>query len=117
MILAFLVLGVGFYSLIWLLAAFQSSVTAGLIMSGVYAVLLLLGTVAYRIYKKAYEWEQGSIIREMKAIRLSHNNKPPYLNEQTHLLASLTVAQENREIAAMTTRTCLGCTGGRATFT
>lgn len=105
MILAFLVLGVGFFSLFFLLAAFSSSVTAGLIMSGVIAFVLLLGAVAYRLLKKGYEWEQGSIRREMEAIRLSHNSKPGYLNEQTRLVASLAAAQRNREIAALTTRT------------
>ena len=103
----FLVLGVGFFALIWLLAAFQSSVTAGLIMGGVYVLLLLLGTALYRRYKRNYEWEHGSIRREMKAISLKNNPnpKPAYLNDQVRFITSMHAAQERREIAALTTRT------------
>ena len=103
----FLVLGVGFFALIWLLAAFQSSVTAGLIMGGVYVLLLLLGTATYRRYKRNYEWEHGSIRREMEAI--SHKNnpnpKPYYLNDQVGFITSMVAAQERLELAALTTRT------------
>lgn len=107
MILALLVLGVGFFSLVFLLAAFSSSVTAGLIMSGVYVLLLLLGTAAYRRYKRNYEWEHGSIMREMRAISLKNNPnpKPGYLNEEKRSLAGLASLQRDREIAALTTRT------------
>ena len=92
-------------SLTFLLGGFAHSTMTGLVMSGVYGLFLLVGTVAYRLYKKAWEWEQGAPMREMKAIRASQNPKPCYLNEQTRFIASLTVAQRNREIAAMTTRT------------
>ena len=66
----------GLLALFFLLAAFSSSVMAGLIMGGVYALLLSLGTVAYRRFKSAWEWEQGTEIREMEAIRLKSNPKP-----------------------------------------
>ena len=105
MYLALVSLGIGFFALIWLLAAFQSSVTAGLIMGGVYVLLLLLGTATYRRYKRNWEWEQGSIMREMEAIRLSQNPKPCYLNEQKGKEAAKRAAQRNRELAALTTRT------------
>ena len=92
-------------SLTFLLGAFAHSTAAGLWMSGAYALFIIVGTVAYRFYKKAYEWEQGSIMREMKAIRASQNPKPCYLNEQKGKEAAKRAAQRNREIAALTTRT------------
>jgi len=94
-------------SLTFLLGAFSSSLTAGLVMSGVYALFLLVGTVAYRIYKKAYEWEQGSIIREMKAIHLKNNPnpRPSPFTKQSLQEAGERAKQRDREIAAMTTRT------------
>jgi len=92
-------------SLTFLLSAFTFSLTTGLITSGVTALLLLFSIVAYRYCKRAWEWEQGSIMRELVAMRASVNPKPCYLNEQTGFIASLTVAQRNRELAAMTTRT------------
>ncbi len=68
----------GLFALFFLLAAFSSSVMAGLIMGGVYALLLSLGTVAYRRFKRAWEWEQLTEIREMEVIRLKNNpNRKP----------------------------------------
>lgn len=110
-------------SLTFLLAAFESSLTAGLWMSGAYALFIIVGTVAYRLYKKAYDWEQDRHMREFreeKAIRLSPDPKPLHLNEeevQAILLKAQQQDEENtratllkskqrdREIAAMTTRT------------
>ena len=92
-------------SLTFLLSAFTFSLTTGLITSGVTALLLLFSIAAYRFCKKAYDWKQGAIMRELVAMRASQNPKPCYLNEQTRFIASLTVAQRNREIAEMTTRT------------
>ena len=107
MYLALVSLGIGFFALIWLLAAFQSSVTAGLIMGGVYVLLLLLGTATYRRYKRNYEWEHGSIMREMKAISLKNNPnpKPSPFTKQSLQEAGERAKQRDREIAAMTTRT------------
>lgn len=81
-------LGIGFYSLIWLLAGFSTSFTLGLSMSGVYISIFLLGTYLYRRYKRNWEWEQGAIMRKMEAFRLSTNPK-----------------QRDRELAALTTST------------
>lgn len=107
MVTAFLMFFVGVYGLTFLMGMFSVSLTAGLVMSGVYVLFITLSIAAYRFYKRAYDWQQGAISRKMKADYLASDIKPCYLKsyDKKDNEAAKRAKQRDEEIAAMTTRT------------